>query len=242
MKSYSKDFTICICDDELSICKQLRKYIVQYSFSHDIEIEIIELNSVSQLLTHQLSYDILFLDIRFGNESIGIDVAERLRTCGNTSLIIIMSILESMIMEGYRAEPYRFILKPFDELKIEEILTACIKKITRTVSYVKVLNASQSSLIRTDRIIYIYSNKRKRHIVCTADKALSTWQTLNELMQGLPLDEFVFSQKSYIVNLVMVDIVKNGKIILTDGTMIPLGMHYKDNLMKKLLENSKQER
>lgn len=242
MKSYSKKFTVCICDDDLSICRQLKKYIVQYSFSHDVEIEIIELNSVDLLLSQQLSYDILFLDIRFGNDSIGIDVAEKLRTYGNTSVIIIMSILESMIMDGYRAEPFRFILKPFDEGKIEDTLTACIKKINRTVSYVKVLNESHSFLIRTDQIIYIYSNKRKRHIVCSAGKIISTWQTLNELMEGLPLDEFVYSQKSYIVNLVMIDFVKDGKIILTDGTSIPLGTHFQDTLMKKLLENSKKGR
>lgn len=241
MRSYSKEFIICICDDDLLVCKQLRTYIMQYSFSHDIEIEIIELNSTNQLLSQQLLYDILFLDIRFGKDSIGIDVAEQLRTNGNTSLIIIMTILKAMVMEGYRAEPFRFILKPFDEVTIEETLTACINKINRTVSYLKILNESQPFLIRADRILYIYSNKRKRHIVCTANKTLSTWQTLSQLMGDLPLNKFVFSQKSYIVNLDMIDIVKNGKIRLVDGTIIPLGTCFKDTLMKKLLESFAQE-
>lgn len=236
-----KKYTICICDDEHSIREQLKNYIVRYSFLHDFEIEIVELESADQLYSCKISYDILFLDIRFGNDTIGIDVAETLRAQGNTSIIIIMTLLKAMSLEGYRAEPFRFILKPFKEEQIHTLLTACIKKLDRTVFYVKVMNDSYTSFIRADRILYIYSKARKRQIVCTSNEIISTWQSLNELMESLPAGKFAFSQKSYIVNLDMVDFVKKGTILLTDGTSIPLGAHFKDALMKKLLKNSEQE-
>ena len=50
--------TVCICDDELSIRSQLRKYILRYSFSNDIEIDIIELSSIEELFEHPPEYDI----------------------------------------------------------------------------------------------------------------------------------------------------------------------------------------
>lgn len=236
-----KKYTICVCDDESLIREQLKKYIVRYSFLHDFEMKIIQLESADQLYSCHVSYDILFLDIRFGSQTIGIDVAEQLRAQGNTSIIIIMTLLKAMSLEGYRAEPFRFILKPLREEQIHAILTACIKKLDRTVAYIKVMNDSYASFIRTDRILYIYSKARKRHIICTSDENISTWQSLNELMQGLPAGKFAFSQKSYIVNLDMIDLVKNETIILTDGTGIPLGAHFKDALMNMLLENLEQE-
>lgn len=107
-----KKYTICVCDDERSIREQLKKQIVRYSFLHDFDMDIFELESADQLYSCQISYDILFLDIRFGNQTIGIDVAENLREHGNTSIIIIiMTLLKAMSLEGYRAEPFRFIIK-----------------------------------------------------------------------------------------------------------------------------------
>lgn len=237
-----KKYTICICDDERSIREQLKKYIVQYSFMHDFEIEIVELESANQLYAFQRPYDILFLDIRFGNQNIGIDVAESLRAQGNTSIIIIVTLLKAMSLEGYRAEPFRFLLKPLTENQIHAILAACIKKLDRTVSYIKVTNDFHPSLIRTDRILYICSKARKRQIVCTSNETISTWQSLSELMDVLPSEKFAFSHKSYIVNLDVVDYVKNGTVLLTDGTSIPLGAHFKDSFMKLLLENAELER
>lgn len=237
-----KKYTICICDDERSIREQLKKYIVQYSFIHDFEMEIMELESADQLYSCQSAYDILFLDIRFGNQNLGIDVAESLRAQGNTSIIIIMTLLKAMSLEGYRAEPFRFLLKPLTENQIHTILTACIKKLDRTVSYIKVMNDSHPSLIRADRILYICSKARKRQIVCTSNEMISTWQSLSELMEVLPAEKFAFSHKSYIVNLDAVDFVKNGTILLTDRTSIPLGAHFKDSFMKMLLENAELER
>lgn len=230
--------TVCICDDELSIRSQLRKYILRYSFSNDIEIDIIELSSIEELFERPPEYDILFLDVRFGNKNVGIDAAEKLRSLGNTAVIVIMTVLKSMSIEGYRAEPFRFILKPFSEEQIQTVLKACMSKLKRTVAYMKIVRDSQSELIRADRIMYIYSKQRKRRIVCTNDEIISTWQSLDELMAGAPEGKFAFSHKSYIVNLDMVDSVKIGEIIISKGDKLPLSTHFKDSFMKALLKNT----
>lgn len=80
-----------------------------------MEVDLIELDAVEKLYDLTNPYDILFLDIRFGNRSIGIDIAEELRNRGNTSIIILTTAMKSMSIDGYRAEPFRFIVKPFTE-------------------------------------------------------------------------------------------------------------------------------
>lgn len=231
-------YTVCICDDETSVRSALRKYILRYSFIHDVEIEIIELDHAGKLLEFPSRYDILFLDIRYGTKTMGIDVAERMRALGNTSIIVIMTVLKSMSIEGYRAEPFRFLLKPFTEEQIHTVLSSCFLKLSRTSSFIKVIRDSQWELVRSDRIMYIYSRLRRRHIVCVGNETITTWQSLGELMEQAPAGKFASSHKSYIVNLDMAASVKNSEVILTDGTPVPLSAHYKDAFMKALLMNS----
>ena len=184
-----KKYTVCICDDEQLIRDKLKKYILRYSFAYDVEIDLIELDAAEKLYDLTNPYDILFLDIRFGNRSIGIDIAEELRKRGNTSIIILTTALKSMSIDGYRAEPFRFIVKPFTEEEIIAVLNACSHKLDRSVSYIKITNDSHTNLLRTDKIMYIYSKLRKRHIVCQDGAQIGTWQSLRELMDSLPSDK-----------------------------------------------------
>lgn len=232
-----KNFTICICDDEPDIRNELKNYIIQYSFTHEVDISTIEAESANELLQLTRHYDILFLDIRFGSKNIGIDIAEKLRNEGNTSIIVIISALKSMSLEGYRAEPFRFIVKPFSKEDIEKVLNGCFAKLNRTVSYLKIKSDFQTEVIRTNKILYIHSKNRKRQVVCIEDVIINTWQSLNELMESLPEDRFAFSHKSYIVNLDMVDSVYNDKIVLKNQMVLPLSNHFKDTFMKALLLN-----
>ena len=95
-----KNFTICICDDELEIRNRLKDHIVHYSFTHEVDISVIEVESASELLQLKKHYDVLFLDIRFGSKNIGIDIAEKLRNEGNTYNIVIIYALKSIFLEG----------------------------------------------------------------------------------------------------------------------------------------------
>lgn len=232
-----KNYTICVCDDDILIRKKLKDYLLRYSFKHDVDINLIELDSAEKLLDLKEYYDILFLDIRFNGKNIGIDIAEKLRNTGNTTIIIIITALKAMSIDSYRAEPLRFIIKPFKENEFESAMNACICKLNRVVSYIKIISDSITELIRTDRILYIYSRLRKRQIVCQNNEVIGTWQSLNNLMRDLPNEKFSYTHKSYIVNLDAVDTVINDKIALENGDIIPLGSHFKDSFMKALLLN-----
>ena len=118
------------------------------------------------------------------------------------------------------------------------MLKSCLSKLRRTFSYIRVIRNSQWELIRSDRIMYIYSKLRRRHIVCAGNETISTWQSRDELIDNAPPGKFAFSHKSYIVNLDMAASVRNNEIILTDGTTLPLSTHYKDTFMKALLMNA----
>lgn len=225
--------TVCICDDEQKTRQELKEYILQYSFSNNLDIDAFEMSSANDLLSCEQQYDILFLDIKFKREYVGIKVAEELRQRGNNAIIVIITAFGAMAIEGYRAEAYRFIVKPFSEEQICTLLDECMAKLYKTIDYIKIVSASQAKQIRADKVLYVYSLTRKRHVVCN-DVELLTWQSLQEIMDNLPSDRFAYAQKSYIVNLGFVDTIRSESIILINGKEIPMGKLYREDFMKKL--------
>ena len=234
----STKYSICLCDDDNTIRKQLKSFILQYGFVCDIDIETYELDSAEKLLSYNKHYDILFLDIRFNDIDIGINVAEKLRIAGNTAIIVLITSYESLSIDGYRAEPFRFIVKPYSKEEIYRLLDACILKLKRTATYISITSDSTTEIMRTDRIIYIYSKKRQRYVICD-DRIIITWQSLLSLTEQLPEDTFAYARKGYVVNVEYIATVTSNKIIMDNSDVIPLSEYYKENLIKIISKNIK---
>lgn len=226
-------YKACLCDDDKAICTRLEKIIIQFAIQANIEIDVMHMESANGLLVCNYPYDILFLDIRFHGENIGINIAEELRKNGNTAIIVLITSYEQMSIDGYRAEPFRFIVKPFTDEQIFLLLRSCIEKIERRGRYVNIKHESHSELVRADRILYIYSKDRKRHVVMEAS-VCHTWQSLSELMDALPSDLFVYVNKSVVVNLASIDTVRKATITLVGGKTVPIGNYYRDSFNKSL--------
>lgn len=103
---------IVVCDDDALVYEQMKNIIASYSIVKNENLELTFYQTVEELLHAKHKYDILFLDIRFNNCDIGIDVAKKLRKAGNTSLIILLTSLHSKAIEGYEIGAYRYIVKP----------------------------------------------------------------------------------------------------------------------------------
>lgn len=87
-----------VCDDAL-VYEQMKNIIASYSIVKNENLELTFYQTVEELLHAKHKYDILFLDIRFNNCDIGIDVAKKLRKAGNTSLIILLTSLHAQLQE-----------------------------------------------------------------------------------------------------------------------------------------------
>lgn len=233
-------YKICICDDDVNVLNHLKDILLRYQFINDIEIDTLLIKNAYKLIDIEATYDILFLDIRFDNKNIGIDIAERLRENGNNSVIVLITSFESLSLDGYRAEPFRFIVKPFTETQIFRLMDVCIDKLHRLYKYIKLTTKFQTEFIRSDKIIYIVSKNRKRFVYCLNNNHIITWQSLSDIMQQLP-SSFCFVHKSYIVNMDHVDHVSNNIIYTKNNSKIAIGGSYKRNFIEKLLKSMKEK-
>lgn len=229
----SKMLRVCICDDDSYTRSSLSKMVTTYSFQKDIEFEIKQYDSPSILVNSPGEFDIIFLDIEFGEKQDGIDVAKVLRQKGDNSILIFVTSHANMSIKGYEAEAFRFVVKPLSIQQIFAVLSSCMVKLARNQT-IKVKTEDGIELIKTDNIMYILSAARKRFIYFENGNIKSTWQTLKDLYDILPRRQFQYAQKSYVVNIDKVVSISNNIITMKNGVMIPLSRHQKSAFFDSL--------
>lgn len=217
---------VCICDDDVFTRTSLSKMVTAYSFQNNVDFEIEQYDSPRKLLDSPGQFDIIFLDIEFGEVYDGIGIAKMLRKKGDRSILIFVTSHTDMSIKGYEAEAFRFVVKPLSYDRISAILNSCMARLLRSLT-IKIKSHDGADLIKTDNIVYILSESRKRLIYLENDKTKSTWQTLKELYDVLPHRQFQYVQKSYIVNLDKVISISNNIITMANGEAISLSRHYK---------------
>ena len=84
-------YQIAICDDEKIFTDKLAHMIKQYSNAHHHVIDLHLFQQAADFIQSSLeSYDIVFLDVRFGEIS-GIEVAKALRAKNENAILIFVS-------------------------------------------------------------------------------------------------------------------------------------------------------
>ena len=84
-------YQIAICDDEKIFTDKLAHMIKQYSNAHHHVIDLHLFQQAADFIQSSLeSYDIVFLDVRFGEIS-GIEIAKALRAKNENAILIFVS-------------------------------------------------------------------------------------------------------------------------------------------------------
>lgn len=100
-------YQIAICDDEKIFTDKLAHMIKQYSNAHHHVIDLHLFQQAADFIQSSLeSYDIVFLDVRFGEIS-GIEVAKALRAKNeNAILIFVSAFIEYATQYIFRTKVY----------------------------------------------------------------------------------------------------------------------------------------
>ena len=178
---------------------------------------------------------ILFLDIRFNNCDIGIDVAKKLRKAGNTSLIILLTSLHSKAIEGYEIGAYRYIVKPIIKEKMYAVLDEAISSIRSNYRVILVKDMYNTVVVKIQQILYIYSNARKRCLV-TLDGEIETWEQLKSIYAKLPQEQFAYAQKGFVVNYKMIKKLNKTGVELVNGENVPISRGMKNEFFANYFE------
>lgn len=185
------------------------------------------------------SVDIIFLDLNMPKLK-GFDFLKTLR---NKPKVIVTTAYKEYAIEGYELEIIDYLLKPFS---FERFLKAITKVTTENqkvdaIITTKVSNDNERIFLHTNKthiqvkiseILYVQAEGNYAKVVF-ADKNIVIREKLSDVLQVLPIEDFIQVHKSYLVAKKHIDKIEGNRITI-DKHIIPIGKLYKMNVNELL--------
>ena len=184
-----------------------------------------------KLLDNQ-EVDLLFLDILMPELS-GIEMAKLINP---KTRIIFTTAYSEYAMTGFDLNVLDYLLKPITFERFQQA-------IDKAKDYFQISNQEETIIIksgydlhkiRLDEILFIEGSS-EYVIFQTLSKRIMSYQTLKSLELSLPNQQFMRVHRSYIVNKIKVNALKN-KELLIGNFKIPVSETYLEEVRKYLLE------
>lgn len=217
---------IAICDDEEIVVNQIENLLMKIAQEHHIVMQIITYLS-GELLEEAIKkgalFDILFLDIHMEDMD-GMETARQIRQIDENLILIYVSGDDEYLMDLFQFDVLGFIKKPIDENRLENVfLSACEKIRSMHVYFYYQVNKEQKRIQMKD-IMWFESVRRKIEIHCRDGSVMEFFGKLDEIEQRIDkcAVSFLRIHKSYLVNFNMIESKNQQKVVMYDGTELPI--------------------
>ena len=227
-----------LVDDEYPSLKILENFTLKLS-----ECEVVaKCSSAAEALAvfEKEKIDMMFLDIQMP----GMTGLEMLSKLPIKPVTIITTANHDMALDAYNLDVVDYLVKPFS---FERFNNA----VDKAKAYLKYKNQDNNSItekpdyimVKSDyKIVKIFFKEIKyieglgEYVKIILDKGnfVVTLEALKNLEKMLPQETFIRIHKSYILNTSLIRAVSGNMVSLSDGTSLPIGKVYKDEVRQKL--------
>ena len=125
------------------------------------------------------------------------------------------------VFEGYEVQAIRYLLKPLQYEQMKPVLTKIQDSRNKEKKHVIVASGGESHKIYQKDIRYIEAVGHYMHIV-TKEEEYSCKMTLSSIYKSLDVDQFIYTHRSYIVNLSYLLQIKKTECLLEGGKIVPV--------------------
>lgn len=215
---------IAVVDDDKDVLEKIRlqlqedtcncqeHFFVEY-FNH-VEAFLLELSGRNM-------FDVYLLDIRMDYMD-GISLAKKIREEQEDAYIVFITAYLQYAIEGYSVKAYQYI--PKEELKGK--LNATIKLIDvelhrKEDTYIAIETNSRYEKIFCQDIYYIYK-EAKNAIFVTKQGRTQIRMTLQDVYSRLRQNEFIYIDRSYIVNIRYIKRFQKQTILMSNNEILPV--------------------
>ncbi|MBS6195358.1 MAG: response regulator transcription factor [Clostridiales bacterium] len=219
---------LAYCDDEEVQLEYLKKLAEEWADASGVSLTFSSYKSGEELLfehDESFPFDLLILDIDMKGIN-GMTLAKKIRRTDARLPLLFLTNKKEYVFEGYEVNAFRYLLKPVDRQKLFPLLDE-LQSLTRTERrYLVESIDGQMQKIPLDTILYLEARGHYTAIHTEArtyelKKSLS--QLDGQIQNAASSDQdFIFSHRSYLVNLAHVDRVLRTECILSDGSSVPV--------------------
>ena len=225
-------YQFVICEDDAQQRDHLQKLIKktyggQPVFCYD------DVDTLLEELPHIPAPRIIFMDIVLKTRS-GIEAAAKIAPA-DTAIIFITAYLDKVV-DIFEAPHTYFIYKPDLEVRLAPAVEKAMKQLNDHRRRIVLQMRDKKVVAEAADILRLERTQRTTEIRCRKE-SYHVSDDLDHLLARLP-DSFVRCHRSYAVNLDAVKIYRRNELILTDGTLVPIGRSYCEHVRKKFQEHA----
>lgn len=224
-------FKIAVCDDERELCDWMEG-VIDHSENGLWQFCSIDQYDSGEALCKAMEagseYQLIFLDIELEAMD-GVETGRYIRGSldDHAVQIVYISGKTGYAMELFQNQPFDFLVKPLEEKEVVRIINRVIKinvGLNQTIQFTSA--GRQKNVVCCKDIKYAFSTVRKVTIHTTCGD-YEIYGKLSDLAAGLPVDDFMFTHKSYLVNWLYIHEISKDSVVLHDGTRLPVSRNHK---------------
>lgn len=213
---------IAVIDDEPEERARIKKCLDFVSQKRNVCFCVDEYGSTEQfLMRYDFSYDIIFLDVFFGNGKDGMSAARAIRKMDETVLLVFISNLAHMAIQGYAVDAMDFILKPVENHTFLLKMSRVLKRLGRKTDFaISVKTVGETVRLHTRLIRYLLV---KGHYVeyHSREGIYSEYISLSAAEEKLNDDCFFRCDRGCLVNLRYVTEIRKETCVV-DSEELPI--------------------
>lgn len=228
---------ILVCDDDAAFAGQLAEKI-EAIVKPQMPRSTVDCATDAALLRALplAKYDLAFLDIDMGPLN-GVDLAHRLHELRPDMLLIFVTNYVEYSLQGYEVQAFRYLLKSELEEKLPGYYQKALEELQHSADEMT-FNANGEQLrIKYQDILYMESRQRVMRLFTLTDTRSRGYfyASMEDTEKQLAPAGFLRVQRSYLVNMAHIQKLNYDKVILTDGTELPVSQKMYASIKAKYL-------
>jgi len=226
-----------ICDDDPEVTTAIENQIQSIATKNKIDIDTetwLDPKSMCDNLEAFGIPDLIFLDIELGRTN-GMEVSEHIRErMGNryTSIVFISGKSEYAV-DLCRMEPFDFLVKPIKEERLEETLTAYLRKHERDNAVFEFSCRRCFHRVLFKEIMYFTSDNKKIILTLYDSKTIEFSGKLNDISKTAP-HNFIRISHSCLVNYDYIASCRYENILMRSGDVLEISRNYRSGVREFL--------
>lgn len=232
-----------ICDDDPASVAHIQEIVDEYFNDKEYGYSIKTFLDPMDLMVYlekKESYDILILDV-YMPMMLGTDVARELRNRGDQTRIIFLTTSTDHAIDAFAVRASDYLLKPAKREALFRVLDEVTLKLNERTSKLFSVRTTDGLInIRLHTILYVELLDR-RLLIHTSDGQILLSRVIRERFEDSISDvyhddRFVQCQKSFVVNMNYIKAMNSERVLLRNGTNVPISKKFYQNAKKKYME------
>ena len=230
---------VFLCDDQSEFMHEFANDLEGYFRTRNIPFQLFLFTSGTELLSSKAVPDLIFLDIKLGEES-GLDTARKIRESNTRAKLVFLTAYKQYVFQSFDVDASHYLIKPVSRKKLYPVLDHIIKQLNLLKEPPIILKSGQSTIcIFCSDLMYLEVNNK------TLTLHNQTYTTefsgkLESVEKNLPA-RFFRCHRSYIVNMDYIVWFDRMDLHLSNGEIIPVSKRKYQDFSSTFLKYMKKE-